>query len=51
MRKQAWSKATSGSLNWCDIYGGPFGNEYEKPLKIYISTEPVIPLLGISSVK
>ena len=27
------------------------GNEYEKPLKIYIPTESVVPLLGISPIK
>ena len=49
--KTGTSEPTGGSWNWHDIYGGPFGNGYEKPLKTYVPTEPVFPLLGISPIK
>lgn len=49
--KQAVLYTAGGSLNWYDICQGQFGNEFEIPLKTYILTEPVVPLLGISPIK
>ena len=50
MGKQALSYATGGSLNVYDICERQFGNQCEKSLKIYIPTEPVIPLLEVSPI-